>query len=116
MNEAVDLRGAKLIVLTEAEYAELLEDAGDIALADEALAQGGPSMPAHLLTDELDGKLHPLAAWRKSAGLTQTQLGARSGVRPATISDIESGRVDPRLSTVKALAAALGLGVEDIID
>ncbi|ESR23369.1 helix-turn-helix transcriptional regulator [Lutibaculum baratangense] len=118
MNEAVNLKGDRLIVMTEEEYRTLVEDAGDMALAEQAKieAEGSPGMPSELVIASLDGQLHPLAAWRKSVGLTQAALAAKAGVRPASVSDIESRKIDPRLSTLKALAGALNLGVEDIID
>lgn len=118
MNEATNLKGDRLIVMTEAEYQEIIEDAGDLALARRAMAEseGSPAMPSKLFEAILDGTLHPLAAWRKTVGLTQAELAARAGVRTASVSDIESGKSDPRLSTLKALAAALKLEVDDIID
>lgn len=39
--------------------------------------------------------------------LTQKELAAKVGVRWQTISEIESGRQQPRFSTIRALAAAL---------
>ena len=46
MNEALNLQGEKMVVLTEAEYHALIEDAGDIALADQALrdSAGAPQI------------------------------------------------------------------------
>ena len=118
MNEAVNLQGDKFIVLTEEEYRTILEDAGDAAIAEQAVMadEGAPSMPSELAEQIWDGTLHPLAAWRKAVGLTQAELAAAAGIRPATVSDIESGKIDPRLSTLKALAKALKLGIEDIVD
>ena len=118
MNEAVTLRGEPMIVMTREEYDALVEDIGDAAIAEQARIEdeGSPSMPAELAQQVWDGKLHPLAAWRESVGLTQAALAETSGVRAATISEIESRKIDPRLSTLKALADALNLGVEDIID
>lgn len=118
MNEAVNLRGESMVVMTRAEYDGLVEDVGDIALAEQARheSQGSPAMPSEFVLASLNGTLHPLAAWRKSAGLTQSQLAAKAGVRAASVSDIEGRKIDPRLSTLKALAAALKLGIEDITD
>ena len=118
MNEAANLKGEKLIVLTVEEYQTIVEDAGDIALMRQAgdIYPDAPSMPAELVLSSLDGTLHPLAAWRKSVGMTQAELAAAAGIRPATVSDIESGKIDPRLSTLRALAKALKLGIEDIVD
>ena len=118
MNEAVNLKGEKLIVLTEEEYRTIVEDAGDAALAEEARFEneGAPSMPSELVLASLNGTLHPLAAWRKAVGMTQAELATAAGIRPATVSDIESGKIDPRLSTLRALAKALKLDIESIID
>ena len=38
MNEAVNMQGEKMIVLSETEYLALIEDAGDIAVAQQAKA------------------------------------------------------------------------------
>ena len=118
MNEAVNLKGEKMVVLTEEEYRTIIEDAGDAAIAEQAMIdyEGAPSMPSELVLASLNGELHPLAAWRKSVGLTQAELAAKAGVRAASVSDIESRKIDPRLSTLKALAQALKLGIEDIVD
>ena len=114
MHSAKNLQGEELIVLTRSEFADLIEDAGDAALIVAARREGGATMPADLALQVLDG-LHPLTAWRKAAGLTQADLADRAGVRVATVSDIESGKIDPRMSTVVALATALGVGVGDLV-
>jgi transcriptional regulator with XRE-family HTH domain len=44
---------------------------------------------------------------RKKLGLTQEEVAERSGVHPTEISRIEAGKRDPRVSTVKRLAAAV---------
>ncbi|MBO0906563.1 helix-turn-helix transcriptional regulator [Jiella sonneratiae] len=118
MNEAVNLKGDKFIVLTEEEYRTLIEDAGDVAIAEQAMIadEGAPSMPHDLAEQVWNGTLHPLAAWRKAVGWTQAELAAKAGVRAASVSDIESRKIDPRLSTLKALAWTLKLGIEDIVD
>jgi len=46
---------------------------------------------------------------RKAAGLSQSELAERIGVRQATISKLESGGADVRISTLMEAAAALGL-------
>ena len=119
MNEAVTLQGEPMVVMTRKEYEELVEDIGDAAIAAQTRSVAGehaPAIPAELARQVWNGTLHPLAAWRKAVGLTQVELAARADIRPASVSDIESRKIDPRLSTLKALAGALKLGVEDIID
>lgn len=48
---------------------------------------------------------------RDASGVTQSELAARAGTSRATITQIESGRGDPRLSTLGAIADALGVSV-----
>ena len=46
---------------------------------------------------------------RKGLGLTQVQSGERLSLRQSTISAVEGGKVDTRLSTLLDMLAALGL-------
>lgn len=64
----------------------------------------------------IDGTMHPLEAWRLSAELTRADLAAKAGLPEATIRDIEARACDPRLSEIKALAAALGLDIGSVVD
>jgi transcriptional regulator with XRE-family HTH domain len=59
---------------------------------------------------------HQVLAWRRTRGMTQTALAERAGVKRLFISRLESGRVDPSLSSVRRLAIALGLSPGDLID
>lgn len=117
MNEAVNMQGEKMIVLSETEYLALIEDAGDIAVAVQAKAasSGAPTLSTDLLVASLDGSMHPLTAWRKAAGLSQAALAHKAGIRTSTVCNIEKGRIDPRVSTVKALADVLGVDIDDLV-
>lgn len=46
---------------------------------------------------------------RKDADLTQADLGDRAGLNRMTVQRLETGALDPRLSTVMEMARALGL-------
>jgi DNA-binding XRE family transcriptional regulator len=46
---------------------------------------------------------------RLEAGLTQTELAKRSGIRQSEISKIENGRINPTMETLEALGEALGV-------
>jgi transcriptional regulator with XRE-family HTH domain len=52
---------------------------------------------------------------RERAGLTQEAVAERSGVHPTEVSRIESGKRDPRIATVEALAEAVGVSVSDLL-
>lgn len=51
---------------------------------------------------------------RRNAGLTQTDLGKRIGLRQATVSKLEKGEPATRISTL--LDALTALGLELIVD
>lgn len=58
-----------------------------------------------------------LKSLRVQQGWTQRDLARESGVRQDTISDIETRhRPNPRWSTVRALAEALGVSVYALMD
>ena len=53
--------------------------------------------------------------FREEAGLTQQALAIRAGLSISAVFQIEQGsKNDPRVSTVKALADALGVAVDDL--
>lgn len=51
-----------------------------------------------------------------AAGISQAQLAARCGLSKSTVSDIETGALDPRISQIKKLCEALTVDVGYIID
>lgn len=51
---------------------------------------------------------------RAEAGITETELGRRSGVAQYQISRIEHGLTRPTAPTVKKLADGLGVGVAQV--
>ena len=57
-----------------------------------------------------------LAEVRQAHGMTQEQLAEATGVHRVTIARIETGDVSPKAETLKRLADALGVLVDDLID
>jgi len=54
---------------------------------------------------------------REALGISQNELARRSGVRQATISDIEAEKTtQPWIGTIVKLAAALGCKVEELLE
>ncbi len=51
---------------------------------------------------------------RRSAGLTQRGLAARTGVPQETIARIEASRADPRVATLDRLLEGCGYGLEHL--
>ncbi len=107
--------GEELVIMPRAAY-EALIDAADEAqdLADLRARRDEPSLPLDVAMAMIKGEIHPVEAWRKELGLTQAQLAEKTGVRPATISDIESGKSRGRMDVMQRIAEALGLGLDDL--
>jgi len=57
-----------------------------------------------------------LARVRDKRGLSQRALAKLSNVGYVTIARIEMERIDPRVSTLKALAKALKVKVSELVD
>ncbi len=58
-----------------------------------------------------------LVTLRKSRGLSQRELAERASVSPATIYELEAGRrPQPRGSTLRKLADALGIDVSELVE
>ena len=51
---------------------------------------------------------------RLSQALSQRDLAKKAGVAPKTIIDLELGRQEPQLRTIRRLAEALGVNVVDV--
>lgn len=52
---------------------------------------------------------------RATAGMTQQQLAVAAGLAVSNVAQIEQGKIpDPRLSTLRALAKAMGVTVSDL--
>ena len=57
-----------------------------------------------------------LAEVRKAMGMTQERLASESGVNRVTIARFETGKSSPKLGTLKRLAAALGVPIDELVD
>jgi transcriptional regulator with XRE-family HTH domain len=57
-----------------------------------------------------------LRAWRAARGLSQVALAEKAGVVPVLVARLELGQTDPRLSTLRKLAAALGVTLVELVD
>lgn len=54
--------------------------------------------------------------YRGKLGISQDKLSKLAGITLHTIAKIESGAtLDPRIATVKKIANALGVGVDDLL-
>jgi transcriptional regulator with XRE-family HTH domain len=61
----------------------------------------------------VDGR--KLREWRQRRLLTLRELAAKSGVQFHTIHAIETGKQEPRVSTVRKLISALDIPAEELL-
>lgn len=107
----------EMVTIPREEYEALLqarEDLADIEAFDRAKAEGGESIPAEYVNRLLDGD-HPVRVYRDMRGLTAMGLSEASGVNRVQITQIETGKRSGTVDTMKKLADALGLSVDDLI-
>lgn len=97
-----------------ARMAALLEDLDDEALYDRVkAADAGLHIPAEVAHAMLGGT-HPVKAWREHRGLTQEALAAKAAISTAYLCQIETGKRQGSVKTLKTLAQALGLTLDDL--
>lgn len=112
---------SNLITIPLDEYKALklaTEDLADLSAYDRAMAaitRGDDELiPAEyakrLIVDE-----SPVRVWRELRGLTQMALSATSGVNHVQIADIGADRKSGSVETIRKLAYALGVAIDDLV-
>ena len=109
------------VTITRAEYDRLCiaeEDFTDLraALAVSSSIETGTEelVPAAVADRLIDGE-RPLKVWREHRALSQAALSRTSGVHRVQIADIEADRANGSARTLRALADALGVTVDDLL-
>jgi DNA-binding XRE family transcriptional regulator len=95
--------------------AEMLEDVQAYDEARQKLAAGEELVPSAVNYAILDG-VSPVRAWREARGLTQQQLAEAAGISIPYLSQIEAGKRKGSAEVLAALARALRVSLDDIVD
>lgn len=111
----------EMVTISRAEY-DLLrsaaEDLADLQAYDgamAALAAGDDELiPAEFADRLLNGE-SPVRVYREFRGLSQAALSRLSGVNRVQIIDIEAGRKCGSVETLRKLAVALGVDLDDLV-
>lgn len=94
------------------------EDLDDLNAYDRtmaAIARGDEELiPSEYAKRMIAGE-SPVRVWREYRGLTQMALAEMSGVNRVQIADIEAGRKSGSVETVRKLAGALGVMIDDLV-
>ena len=93
------------------EAAEDAEDALDLERLDRD--DDGFRVPLEVVESVVAG-MHPVRAWRESRGLTQEALAEQAGVSAPYVSQIESGKRIGAVRTLRRIAAALEVPLDEL--
>jgi DNA-binding XRE family transcriptional regulator len=97
---------------------EALEDSEDIKDIEESVRaiQEGKEMtvPGEVTFAILDG-VSPIRAWRKHKQIKMNELAKKVGISSAYLSQIENGKRNPTIDTLKAIAKKLTIDIEMLI-
>lgn len=113
--------GERLVVLPEHEYQALVdaaEDAADIAAIariKQQLAAGEEEFVPSDVVDRILAGENLVRVWREHRGLSASTLAEKAGIAQPYLSQIETGKREGTLQTMKKIADALKLTVDDLI-
>jgi len=112
--------GEEMIVLSRKDYEALiqriedLEDSLTIADFERKLAAGEEELiPAEYVNRMSEGE-SPIRVWRDFRGMAAKDLAAAAGISAAYLSEIETGKKDGSVATLKAIADVLKLDLDDL--
>lgn len=113
--------GERLVLVPEAEFIRLCEAdelAADMAAyqrATKRLAEGDDELiPIEIVERFLAGD-NKIRVWREHRGLARKDLAEQAGIAPPFLSQIEAGKRQGTVETLKALAGALGVTIDDLV-
>lgn len=113
MNDMVTIPRAEYDRLVAA--AEALSDLDAYAKAKARLANGDDELvPAAFANRLLDGE-SPVRVYRELRSLSGAELARRSGVNRVHLLNIEDGKSAGSIETMRRLADALGVQIDDLV-
>ncbi len=109
------------VTIPKAEYQRLCaaeEDLADVRAAlavQEGIDAGTDEFVPETVVDRLIDGEPPLRAWREHRGFSQSALARAADTSRVQIVDIEAGRRTGSVHTLRRLADALGIGLDDLV-
>ena len=117
MHKIITPGGETLVILPLADYQRLV-DAADIAaakgVAADVAAGRDEMVPADIVKRLVAGE-NPIRVWREHRKVSARDLAAKAGISAAYLSEVETGKKDGSVATVKSIAEALGVSIEDLV-
>lgn len=113
-------RGEELAILAKSDFERLkasAEDQADSRAAKRAraeLARGDDELVPFEIAERLLDKENPIRVWRQHRGLTVAALAAKAGIAASYLSLLERGKREGKVSTLRAVAKALEVTLDDL--
>ena len=113
--------GERLVLLSEADYAALLEAAEDNVDREAllrfrmALAHGEEELVPSDIVDRLLAGENRIRVWREHRGLSIKALAEQAGIAQPFLSQIETGRREGTVATLRKIAEALNVTLDDLV-
>ena len=113
--------GEEMVVLSRADFDRLVgasDDLADVLAYDEAkarLASGEDELVPSAVVDAILAGENPIRVWRQHRGLGLGELAGAALLSQAYLSQIETGKRQGQAETLKRIAMALGVTVDDLI-
>lgn len=112
----------EMVTISKAEYDRLCaaaEDLEDLKAYDSAMAalEAGEEelIPSAYVNRLLNGE-SPLRVYRELRDLTQAALAEQAGVHRVTVAEIETGRKQGSIDTLRKLANRLNVEIDDLVN
>jgi DNA-binding XRE family transcriptional regulator len=112
-------QGEELVILSRRDYDAMRARLGDEEAEDAMSARilkeraGDVAIPL-AVWDEIDATSSPIGPLRKWRGLTQEALAKKAGISQPYLSALETGRKTGDIATLRAVADALGVGLDNV--
>ncbi|MCK0198974.1 helix-turn-helix domain-containing protein [Ancylobacter sp. 6x-1] len=112
--------GETMVVLSQADYEALVEAASEAADAaavrsfKERIASGEEELLPSAMVDRILSGENPILVWREHRGLSARAVAEKIGIAPSFLSQIENGKREGSVETLKKIAKALGVTLDDI--
>jgi DNA-binding XRE family transcriptional regulator len=113
--------GKAFVALSRAAYDKLVEAAEDaadfaaIARFEKRLAAGEEELLPSAFVDRVLAGEKLVRVWREHRGLTASALAEKAGIAQPYLSQIETGKREGTLQTMKKIADALGVTLDDLV-
>ncbi len=123
MKERLELTidGEAFVALSRDAYDRLVEAAEDaadsaaIARFEQRLAAGEEEFVPSAMVDRILAGENLVRVWREHRGLTVSALAEMAGIAQPYLSQIETGKREGTLQTMKKIAGALRVKLDDLV-